>query len=85
MLSEFLLWDKILIVCYIIFSVFVTIGILYLNIPSIKKFIEDVLLTFAVKVEEFNHRMNDDDVFDNNWMDYDSWVQTRINNRKGKT
>lgn len=84
MLSNFLLWDRILIVCYIIFALFVIVGILYLNIPAMRSAVEKWIIALTVKLEEFNRRMQDDEVFDADWMDYDAWKATRIANRRGR-
>ena len=67
-----LFWDKVLVVMFVLFSVF-----LIITAPERRRKLERLLTKWVIRLEEFNAAMRDDEAFDPEWMDAKKWRQTR--------
>lgn len=69
---------KVLIIGFMIFTVCIIIGILYVNIPVLRYPIARKINHLIEKLESMTAWLNDYDEYDCEWMDYESWKKTNI-------
>ena len=75
--SSLLIWDKILIIVFTLFAVFLITALIIISAPERRRKLERLLTKWVIRLEEFNAAMRDDEAFDPEWMDAKKWRQTR--------
>lgn len=72
-----LFWDKVLVVMFVLFSIFLITSLVIITAPERRRKLERLLTKWVIRLEEFNAAMRDDEAFDPEWMDAKKWRQTR--------
>lgn len=75
---RFLFWDKMLIIVFVIFAIFMIVGILYVNSQGIRIAIRRTVLKSILRLETWAKWFDDDEDFDASWMDAEAWRKTRM-------
>lgn len=72
-----LIWDRILIVLFVIFSAALITGLVILSAPERRLWLQRKLTSLITKLQEITEAMRDDEPYDPSWMKYQEWRETR--------
>lgn len=75
--TSLLVWDRVLIVCYIFFMIFLIAALIVMSAPQRRRRMERKLTGWANRLEALTASMRDDEPFDAEWMDAEKWRRTR--------
>lgn len=70
-------WDRILIVGFIIFSIYIIACLAIMTAPERRRKIARLIGRLCDKLEDMTAAMRDDEPYDASWMKYDEWKDTR--------
>lgn len=74
---SFPVWDRILIVAFIIFSIYIIACLVIMTAPERRRKIARLIGRLCDKLEDMTAAMRDDEPYDPRWMDADKWEETR--------
>lgn len=74
---SFPVWDRILIVGFIIFSIYIIACLVIMTVPERRRKIARLIVRLCDKLEDMTAAMRDDEPYDASWMKYDEWKDTR--------
>lgn len=74
---RFLFWDKMLIIVFAIFAIFMIVGILYVNSQGIRIVIRKSMIRAIMKLKTWENMFSDDEPYET-WMDAEAWRKTRM-------
>lgn len=75
--SSLLIWDKILIIVFTLFAVFLITALIIISAPERRRWMYRKLERFADRLEAWTEMMRDDERFDPEWMNEEAWKRTR--------
>ena len=70
-------WDRILIVAFIMFSIYIIACLAMMTTPERRRKIVRLIVRLCDKLEDMTAAMRDDEPYDASWMKYDEWKDTR--------
>lgn len=71
------IWDRILIIGFIIFSVYLIACLTIMTAPERRRRLARWINRLCDKLEAMTAAMRDDEPYDASWMKYDEWEETR--------
>lgn len=71
------IWDRILIIGFIIFSVYLIACLIIMTAPERRRRLARWINRLCDKLEAMTAAMRDDEPYDPRWMDADKWEETR--------
>lgn len=71
------IWDRILIIGFIIFSVYLIACLIIMSAPERRRQVARWISRLCDKLEAMTAAMRDDEPYDASWMKYDEWEETR--------
>ena len=75
--SSLLIWDKVLIILFIVFSTFLITALAVMSAPERRRWAYRKISQFADRLESWTEIMRDDERFDPEWMNEEAWKRTR--------
>ena len=76
--ASLLIWDKILIILFVAFSIFLITALTILSAPERRRWVYRKLEHFADRLGKYTEMMKDDERFDPEWMNEEAWKRTRL-------
>ena len=81
-ISELRTIDQILVLAFIMFAATIVTLLIIVSHEAMREWFLGKVIDLTDRIERFNERMNDDERFDSNWMDYSAWKETRLQSRR---
>lgn len=75
--SSLLIWDRILIIMFILFSAFLITAMVIMSAPERRRWAYRKISQTADRLEAWTEMMRDDERFDPEWMNEEAWKRTR--------
>lgn len=72
-----LIWDRILIVLFVIFAIALITALVIISAPERRLWLQRKLTSLITKLQEITEAMRDDEPYDPSWMKYQEWRETR--------